>query len=62
MELIEEVHRREKAIRIFPNIDSAYQLVGALYAETHGEWSTGRRYLDMVEYFQWRANRSVEDR
>ena len=58
---IQEIRRREKVIRIFPNIDSAYRLVGALCAETHEEWSTGRRYLDMDEYFQWRADRSEEE-
>jgi len=58
---IQEIRRREKVIRIFPNIDSAYRLVGALCAETHEEWSTGRRYLNMDEYFRWRADQSVED-
>jgi transposase-like protein len=57
---IEEIRRREKVIRIFPNRESAYRLVGALCAETHEEWSTGRRYLNPGEYFQWRADRSVE--
>ena len=47
---IQEIRRREKVIRIFPNMDSAYRLVGALCAETHEEWSTGRRYLVMDEY------------
>jgi len=57
---IQEIRRREKVIRIFPNTGSAYRLVGALCAETHEEWSTGRRYLNMDEYFQWRADRSDE--
>ena len=42
-------------------MESAYRLVGALCAETHEEWSTGRRYLNMDEYFQWRADRLLED-
>ena len=57
---IQEIRRREKVIRIFLNTGSAYRLVGALCAETHEEWSTGRRYLNMDEYFQWRADRSDE--
>jgi putative transposase len=57
---IQEIRRREKVIRIFPNIDSAYRLVGAICAKTHEEWSTGRRYLNMDEYFEWRAD-SVEE-
>jgi transposase-like protein len=58
---IQEIRRREKVIRIFPNMGSAYRLVGALCAETHEEWSTGRRYLNMDEYFRWRADPTVED-
>ncbi len=57
---IQEIRRREKVIRIFPNMSSAERLVGALCAETHEEWSTGRRYLTMDEYFEWRTDRSVE--
>jgi len=52
--LIEEVRRREKVIRIFPNIDSAWRLIGALLAEKHEEWSTGRKYLDMAEFQGWK--------
>jgi hypothetical protein len=59
--LIEEVRQREKVIQIFPNMDSAYRLVGALCTETHEEWSTGRRYLNMDEYFRWQADPTVED-
>jgi len=57
--LIEEVRRREKVIRIFPNIDSAWRLLGAVLAERHEEWSTGRKYLDMDEFQGWKeqANR-----
>ena len=58
---IQEIRRREKVIRIFPNMGSAYRLVGALCAETHEEWSTGRRYLNMNEYFRWRADRFDEE-
>ena len=58
---IEEIRRREKVIRIFPNRESAYRLVGALCAETHEEWSTGRRYLDMNEYFDWKSAQQEEE-
>jgi len=47
--LIQEVRRREKVIRIFPNKASAWRLIGALSAEKHEEWSTGRRYWTMDE-------------
>ncbi len=36
--LIQEVRRRERVIRIFPNEDSALRLVGALLAEINEEW------------------------
>ncbi len=48
--LIEEVRRREKVIRIFPNMESACRLSGAVLAEKHEEWSTGRKYLDMAGF------------
>ena len=58
---IQEIRRREKVIRIFPNIDSVERLVGALCAETHEDGnlgfprSTGRRYLTMDAFFEWKA-------
>ena len=58
---IQEIRRREKVIRIFPNMSSAERLVGALCAETHEEWSTGRRYLNMDEYFEWRTEQPDEE-
>jgi len=58
--LIQEVRRREKVIRIFPNKDSAWRLVGALLAEKHEEWSTGRRYLTMDEFYEWREEQTKD--
>ena len=55
---IEEIRRREKVIRIFPNKASDRRLVGALCAEQHEEWSTGRLYLNMDEYHRWKAAQS----
>jgi len=40
--LNEEIRRREKVIRIFPNEESAMRLIGAMLAEKHEVWSTGR--------------------
>ena len=51
--LIQEVRRREKVIRIFPNKESAWRLVSALLAEKHEEWSTSRRYLKTDEFYDW---------
>jgi len=52
--LIQEVRRRERVIRIFPNEVSAHRLMGALVAEIHEEWQ-GRRYLDMSDFHEWWA-------
>ena len=56
-----EIRRREKVIRIFPNDRSAWRLVGAYLMEQHEEWATGRRYLDMDEYWAWKATRDGEN-
>lgn len=53
--LNEEIRRRERVIRIFPNRESAIRLLGALLMEQDEAWSTGKRYLDMTAYWQWRA-------
>lgn len=58
--------RREKVIRIFPNKESAWRLVGALLAEKHEGGnlgfprSTGRRYLTMDEFYEWREEQTTE--
>ena len=52
--LNEEIRRRERVIRIFPNDDSALRLIGALLAEKNEAWQE-RRYLEMDEFAQWLA-------
>jgi putative transposase len=52
--LNEEVRRRERVIRIFPNRESAIRLLGAVLLERHEQWTTGHRYFDMATYWQWR--------
>ncbi len=49
--LNQEIRRRERVIRIFPNSDSVIRLMGALLMEQHEKWATGRKYLDMQEYY-----------
>ena len=39
-----EVRRRERVGGIFPNVDSALRLLGALLMEQDEEWTTGRLY------------------
>lgn len=50
--LNEELRRRERVIRIFPNEDSLIRLMGAVLIELHEKWVSGKKYFDMVEYFQ----------
>jgi len=59
--LIQEVRRREKVIRIFPNKKSAWRYVGAVLVEIHEDWITSnRRYLKMDEYKKWKAKNRFE--
>jgi len=51
--LNEEIRRRERVIRIFPNVESVVRLIGALLIEQDEKWSTGRKYFDMSEYYQF---------
>lgn len=51
--LIEEVRRRERVIRIFPNRESLARLLGALLIEFDEKWASGRRYFDMAEFALW---------
>ena len=51
--LIREVRRRERVIGIFPNMDSAFRLLGAYLMERDEDWISGRKYFDMAEYWEW---------
>ena len=52
--LNEEIRRRERVIRIFPNRESVIRLLGALLLEQDEVWTTGKRYFDMTAYWLWR--------
>lgn len=54
--LNQEIRRRERVIRIFPNEESAIRLIGAVLVEIDEAWSCGPRYFDMTEYWEWKAN------
>ena len=45
--LNQEIKRRTRVVRIFPNPEACLRLVTALAVEQSEEWVTGRRYLDM---------------
>lgn len=55
--LNEEIRRRERVIRIFPNRDSVLRLMGALLMEQDEKWSVGKKYFNMTEFLQWRKDR-----
>lgn len=50
--LNEELRRRERVIRIFPNEDSLVRLMGAILIEQHEKWSSGKKYFDMTEFIE----------
>lgn len=41
----EEIRRRTRVVRIFPNAASCLRLIRALAVETHDHWIAGKRYL-----------------
>ncbi|GGI82470.1 hypothetical protein GCM10007966_08830 [Legionella impletisoli] len=58
--LNEEIRRRERVIRIFPNDDAALRMFGALLAEQNEAWQS-RRYLDMDDFNEWLMGRGEMD-
>ena len=46
--LNEEIKRRTRGIRIFPNAESCLRLIRALCSEVHDQWTSGKRSLDMI--------------
>lgn len=58
--LNEEIRRRERVIRIFPNRKSAERLMGALLMEFDEAWMTGKVYLEMTEFNNWRNDERKE--
>ncbi len=49
-----ELRRREAVISIFPNVDSALRLMGAVLLDHHNEWPTQSRIFNMQEYYEQR--------
>jgi transposase-like protein len=58
--LNEEIRRRERVIRIFPNRESVLRLLGALLMEIDERWTSGKKYLDMDEYLEWQQKRRID--
>lgn len=53
--LNEEIRRRDRVIRIYPNRASCERLLGALLMEWDESMSSGKVYVDMTAYHSWRA-------
>jgi putative transposase len=52
----QELKRRTRVVRIFPNPEACLRLVRALAVEQSEEWLTGRRYLNMEELHEHRRS------
>jgi putative transposase len=59
--LNQEVRRRERVIRIFPNEASVIRLMGALLMEQDEKWQAGRKYFDMDLYYRSMDNKEAKD-
>jgi transposase-like protein len=57
--LNQEIRRRERAIQIFPNEASLLRLIGALLIEQDEKWSSGKKYLSVEEYYQFRSAHQI---
>jgi len=44
----EEIRRRTKVARIFPNIEACERLVGAVIMEISENWIAGKNYLTVI--------------
>lgn len=56
----QEIKRRSRVVRIFPNGEACLRLVTALAVEQSEEWLTGRRYLDMEELREYRRPEELQ--
>lgn len=50
--LSQEIKRRTRVVRIFPNEEACLRLISALCIEQNEEWLTGKRYLTMEELYE----------
>ena len=53
----QELKRRSKVVRIFPNTSSCRRLYSALLKEWHEDWVDGRKYLDMEKLWEFEKDK-----
>jgi len=60
----QELKRRSKVVRIFPNPKSCLRLFTALHKEWHEDWAYGRIYLkmDLLEEFELASRPQQQER
>jgi putative transposase len=56
----EEIRRRQRVIRIFPNVQATIRLIGAIVADINNNWITGKKYLCMDDFWDWKQNNTLE--
>jgi putative transposase len=57
----QEIKRRTRVVRIFPNREACLRLVSAMAVEQSEEWVTGRRYLDMEQLKERRSEEQARE-
>ena len=57
----EEIRRRERVIRIFPNDEAVMRLIGSLLAKKYDEWQASSKYFDMTEFWEWKNEQVADD-
>jgi len=57
----QEIKRRSRVVRIFPNPASCLRLASARLKEHHEDWITGRRYIDLSPLGGWKQEGAEED-
>lgn len=58
--LNKEIKRRTRVIEIFPSVESAERLIGALIIDEDEKWLGGQRYLDMDDLYEWEESQRNE--
>lgn len=59
--LKQEIKRRTRVVRIFPNREACLRLASALFAEQSEDWVTGHRYPDISELRQWQRDHAPKE-